>query len=135
MTGDQKHTDHIETGQRVIRHSSRPNVFLFFFIVLLKAHAQIINKKNDIGDILSRFSEDKDKNKNKLLNCFSRSCKKILFIFIDFYSDNKYVSAHDDENICRWSLDGSFLGENPTTIKAVNSILTLNDFNKSVIFL
>ena len=31
MTGDQKHTDHIETGQRVIRHSSRPNVFLFFF--------------------------------------------------------------------------------------------------------
>ena len=31
LTGDQKHTDHIETGQRVIRHSSRPNVFLFFF--------------------------------------------------------------------------------------------------------
>ena len=31
MTGDQKHTDHIATGQRVIRHSSRPEVFYFFF--------------------------------------------------------------------------------------------------------
>ena len=30
MTGDQKHTDHIATGQRVSRHSSRPNVFYFF---------------------------------------------------------------------------------------------------------
>ena len=30
MTGDQKHTDHIATGQRVIRHSSRPDVFYFF---------------------------------------------------------------------------------------------------------
>lgn len=44
------------------------------------------------------------------------------------------MSAHDDENICKWSLDGNFLGENPTTIKAVYSILTLYDFNKSVIF-
>ncbi len=31
MTGDQKHTDHIATGQRVNRHSSRPECFLFFF--------------------------------------------------------------------------------------------------------
>ena len=31
MTGDQKHTDHIATGQRVSRHSSRPEVFYFFF--------------------------------------------------------------------------------------------------------
>ena len=30
MTGDQKHTDHIATGQRVSRHSSRPDVFYFF---------------------------------------------------------------------------------------------------------
>ena len=30
MTGDQKHTDHIATRQRVIRHSSRPEVFYFF---------------------------------------------------------------------------------------------------------
>lgn len=30
MTGDQKHTDHIATGQQVIRHSSRPVVFYFF---------------------------------------------------------------------------------------------------------
>ena len=30
MTGDQKHTDHIEIGKRVLRHSSRPNVFYFF---------------------------------------------------------------------------------------------------------
>ena len=30
MTGDQKHTDNIETGQRVIRYSSRSDVFYFF---------------------------------------------------------------------------------------------------------
>jgi hypothetical protein len=30
LTGDQKHTDHIATGQRVSRHSSRPEVFYFF---------------------------------------------------------------------------------------------------------
>jgi hypothetical protein len=30
LTGDQKHTDHIATGQRVSRHSSRPDVFYFF---------------------------------------------------------------------------------------------------------
>ncbi len=30
MTGDQKHTEHIATGQRVHRHSSRPEVFYFF---------------------------------------------------------------------------------------------------------
>ena len=30
MTGDQKYTDHIATGQRVSRHSSRPDVFYFF---------------------------------------------------------------------------------------------------------
>jgi len=30
LTGDQRHTDHISTGQRVSRHSSRPNVFYFF---------------------------------------------------------------------------------------------------------
>ncbi len=30
MTGDQKHTDHIATGQRVSQHSSRPDVFYFF---------------------------------------------------------------------------------------------------------
>ena len=30
MTGDQKHTDHISTRQRVSRHSSRPDVFYFF---------------------------------------------------------------------------------------------------------
>lgn len=30
MTGDQKHTDHILTVQRVSRHSSRPDVFYFF---------------------------------------------------------------------------------------------------------
>jgi hypothetical protein len=30
LTGDQKHTDHIATGQRVCRHSSRPDVFYFF---------------------------------------------------------------------------------------------------------
>jgi hypothetical protein len=30
LTGDQKHTDHILTGQRVSRHSSRPDVFYFF---------------------------------------------------------------------------------------------------------
>ena len=29
LTGDQKHTDHISTGQRVIRHSRRPDVFYF----------------------------------------------------------------------------------------------------------
>jgi len=29
LTGD-KHIDHILTGQRVIRHSSRPEVFYFF---------------------------------------------------------------------------------------------------------
>ncbi len=29
MTGDQN-IDHIQTGQRVSRHSSRPNVFYFF---------------------------------------------------------------------------------------------------------
>ncbi len=30
MKGDQKHRDHIQTGQRVSRHSSRPDVFYFF---------------------------------------------------------------------------------------------------------
>ena len=30
MTGDQKHTDHIATGQRVSQHSSLPDVFYFF---------------------------------------------------------------------------------------------------------
>jgi hypothetical protein len=30
LTGDQKHTAHIATGQRVSRHSSRPDVFYFF---------------------------------------------------------------------------------------------------------
>ena len=30
MTGDQKHTDLIATGQRVSRHSIRPDVFYFF---------------------------------------------------------------------------------------------------------
>jgi len=30
LTGDQKQTDHIATGQRVIRHSSRHDVFYFF---------------------------------------------------------------------------------------------------------
>jgi hypothetical protein len=30
LTGDQKHTDHIATRQRVSRHSSRPDVFYFF---------------------------------------------------------------------------------------------------------
>jgi hypothetical protein len=30
LTGDQKHTDHISTRQRVSRHSSRPDVFYFF---------------------------------------------------------------------------------------------------------
>jgi hypothetical protein len=30
LTGDQKHTDHIATGQLVSRHSSRPDVFYFF---------------------------------------------------------------------------------------------------------
>ncbi len=30
MTDDQKHTDRIATGQRVSRHSSRPDVFYFF---------------------------------------------------------------------------------------------------------
>ena len=30
MTGDQRHTDHIATGQQVSRHSSRPDVFYFF---------------------------------------------------------------------------------------------------------
>ncbi len=30
MTGDQKHTDHIVTVQRVSRHSSQPEVFYFF---------------------------------------------------------------------------------------------------------
>ena len=30
MTGDQKHTDHIATGQQVSRHSSQPEVFYFF---------------------------------------------------------------------------------------------------------
>ena len=30
MTSDQKHTDHIATGQRVSRHSCRPDVFYFF---------------------------------------------------------------------------------------------------------
>ena len=29
-TGDQRHTDHIATGQRISRHSSRPEVFYFF---------------------------------------------------------------------------------------------------------
>ena len=31
MTGDQIHKDHITTGQRVSRHSCRPDVFYFFF--------------------------------------------------------------------------------------------------------
>jgi hypothetical protein len=30
LTGDQKHTDQIANGQRVIRHLSRPDVFYFF---------------------------------------------------------------------------------------------------------
>lgn len=30
MTGAQKHTDHIATGQLVSRHSNRPYVFYFF---------------------------------------------------------------------------------------------------------
>jgi hypothetical protein len=30
LTGDQKHTADIATGQRVSRHSSQPNVFYFF---------------------------------------------------------------------------------------------------------
>ena len=30
MTGDQRHTDHIAIGQRVSRHSSRPQFFYFF---------------------------------------------------------------------------------------------------------
>jgi len=30
LTGEQKHTDHIQTGQRVRRHSSQPDVFYFF---------------------------------------------------------------------------------------------------------
>jgi hypothetical protein len=30
LTGDQKHTDHIARGQRVSRHSRRPDVFYFF---------------------------------------------------------------------------------------------------------
>ena len=30
MTGDQKHTDHIATGQQLSRQSSRPDVFYFF---------------------------------------------------------------------------------------------------------
>gem|GEM_PF-2674746 len=30
MTADQRHTDHIATGQRVSRHSSRLDVFYFF---------------------------------------------------------------------------------------------------------
>jgi len=30
LTGDQKHKDNIATGQRVSRHSSRPDVFYFF---------------------------------------------------------------------------------------------------------
>ena len=30
MTENQKHTDNIATGQRVNRHSSRPDVFYFF---------------------------------------------------------------------------------------------------------
>ena len=30
MTGDQKHTDHIQTGQQLSRHSSRPDFFYFF---------------------------------------------------------------------------------------------------------
>jgi len=30
LTSDQIHTDHIATGQRVSRHSCRPNVFYFF---------------------------------------------------------------------------------------------------------
>ena len=30
MTGDQKHTDHIATGQQVSRHLSRPDDFYFF---------------------------------------------------------------------------------------------------------
>jgi len=29
LTGDQ-HNEHIQTGQRVIRHTSRPDVFYFF---------------------------------------------------------------------------------------------------------
>ncbi len=31
LIADQKHNDHIVTGQRVSRHSSRPDVFYFFF--------------------------------------------------------------------------------------------------------
>lgn len=31
MTGEQKHTDHIETGQRVSRHLLPTLCFLFFF--------------------------------------------------------------------------------------------------------
>jgi hypothetical protein len=30
LTGDQKHRDHIATGQQVNRHSSQPEVFYFF---------------------------------------------------------------------------------------------------------
>lgn len=30
MTGDHKHTDHIQTGQRLSQHSSRPDIFYFF---------------------------------------------------------------------------------------------------------
>jgi len=30
LIGDQIHTDHITTGQRVSRHSCRPEVFYFF---------------------------------------------------------------------------------------------------------
>jgi len=30
LTGDQRHTDHIATGQRISRHSCRPDVFYFF---------------------------------------------------------------------------------------------------------
>ena len=42
MTGDQKHREHIATGQRLCRHSSRPDVFYFFshrtFLKTILAH-------------------------------------------------------------------------------------------------
>jgi hypothetical protein len=42
LTGDQKHTDQIATGQQVSRHSSRPDVFYFFphrtFLKTILAH-------------------------------------------------------------------------------------------------
>jgi len=42
LTGDQRHTDHIAKGQRVSRHSCRPDVFYFFphrtFLKTILAH-------------------------------------------------------------------------------------------------